>query len=83
MTPSILHIDIDSLRVDHLGCYGYPRNTSPNIDSVVSTRSARCASGASATTANGTVTTRLLERSVADDQRTWIAAPKRDQPSNR
>ncbi|MBV8457100.1 MAG: sulfatase [Acetobacteraceae bacterium] len=28
----ILFIDIDSLRPDHLGCYGYPRNTSPVID---------------------------------------------------
>ncbi|HRJ71721.1 MAG TPA: sulfatase [Terrimicrobiaceae bacterium] len=28
----ILYIDIDSLRPDHLGCYGYHRNTSPRID---------------------------------------------------
>lgn len=30
----VLYIDIDSLRADHLGCYGYHRNTSPNIDRI-------------------------------------------------
>jgi len=30
----ILYIDIDSLRADHLGCYGYHRSTSPNIDRI-------------------------------------------------
>ena len=30
----ILYIDIDSLRPDHLGCYGYHRNTSPAIDAL-------------------------------------------------
>ena len=31
MKKAIL-IVIDTLRADHLGCYGYFRNTSPNID---------------------------------------------------
>lgn len=30
----VLFLDLDTLRPDHLGCYGYMRNTSPNIDSV-------------------------------------------------
>lgn len=30
----ILYIDIDSQRADHLGCYGYHRNTSPAIDGI-------------------------------------------------
>ena len=30
----IVYIDIDSLRPDRLGCYGYHRNTSPNIDAI-------------------------------------------------
>jgi arylsulfatase A-like enzyme len=30
--PNILLVSIDTLRPDHLGCYGYHRNTSPNID---------------------------------------------------
>jgi len=29
---NIVLIAIDTLRADHLGCYGYARNTSPNID---------------------------------------------------
>ena len=29
---NIILITIDTLRADHLGCYGYQRNTSPNID---------------------------------------------------
>lgn len=30
----ILFLDIDSMRPDHFGCYGYHRNTTPNLDSV-------------------------------------------------
>jgi arylsulfatase A-like enzyme len=30
--PHLLLIAIDTLRADHLGAYGYPRPTSPNID---------------------------------------------------
>lgn len=32
--PNVLVILIDALRADHLGCYGYARNTSPVIDAV-------------------------------------------------
>jgi len=30
----VVFFDIDCLRPDHLGCYGYPRSTSPAIDSI-------------------------------------------------
>lgn len=30
----ILLLDIDTLRPDHMGCYGYPRNTTPNLDQI-------------------------------------------------
>jgi len=30
--PSVLVVLIDTLRADHLGCYGYDRPTSPNLD---------------------------------------------------
>lgn len=32
MTLKVLYLDIDSLRPDHLGCYGYGRPTAPHID---------------------------------------------------
>jgi arylsulfatase len=30
--PSIILISIDTMRADHLSCYGYKRNTTPHID---------------------------------------------------
>ena len=30
----VVLISIDTCRADHLGCYGYSRNTSPNIDNI-------------------------------------------------
>ena len=32
--PRILFLDIDTLRPDHMGCYGYGRQTTPNLDRV-------------------------------------------------
>ncbi|MFQ5491669.1 MAG: sulfatase-like hydrolase/transferase, partial [Phycisphaerae bacterium] len=34
--PNVLLISIDTLRPDHLGCYGYDRPTSPRIDRLAS-----------------------------------------------
>lgn len=34
--PDVVLISIDSLRHDHLGCYGYPKPTSPTIDRLAS-----------------------------------------------
>jgi len=33
---NIVLVSIDTLRADHLSCYGYPRRTSPNIDGLAS-----------------------------------------------
>ena len=33
-SPNVVFVTIDTLRADHLGCYGYDRDTSPFIDSV-------------------------------------------------
>ena len=32
--PNVLLISIDTLRADHLGCYGYERATSPRMDAL-------------------------------------------------
>ena len=33
-TPNVVLITVDALRYDHLSCYGYYRNTTPNIDAL-------------------------------------------------
>ncbi len=33
-SANVILISVDTLRADHLGCYGYGRETSPNIDSL-------------------------------------------------
>jgi arylsulfatase A-like enzyme len=32
--PNILFITVDTCRVDHLSCYGYPRQTTPTLDRI-------------------------------------------------
>jgi membrane-anchored protein YejM (alkaline phosphatase superfamily) len=34
--PNVVIITIDTLRADHLGCYGYKRIRTPNIDALAS-----------------------------------------------
>jgi arylsulfatase A-like enzyme len=34
--PNVLLVIIDTVRSDHLGCYGYSRNTTPSLDSLAS-----------------------------------------------
>jgi hypothetical protein len=46
--PDIILVSIDSLRYDHLGCYGYKKPTSPTIDRVAS-EGVRCESAVSTT----------------------------------
>jgi arylsulfatase A-like enzyme len=47
--PNIVIVVVDTLRADHLGCYGYDRRTSPHIDAfaAAATRYARASSSAS------------------------------------
>lgn len=33
-SPNVLLIVIDTVRADHLSCYGYQKNTTPNIDNI-------------------------------------------------
>src|SRR5690349_985567 len=36
-SPNVVVITIDTLRADHLGCYGYRQIRTPNIDSLAAT----------------------------------------------
>lgn len=49
--PGILLVSLDTLRADHLGCYGYRRDTSPTLDRLAGEgiRFARCVSQAPVT----------------------------------
>jgi hypothetical protein len=38
--PNVLLVSIDMLRADHLGCYGYARPTSPEVDRLAAARRA-------------------------------------------
>lgn len=50
--PNVILISLDTLRADHLGCYGYARATSPNIDAFAKDANLfeRCLSNSSWTT---------------------------------
>ena len=47
-SPDIVLVSVDSLRPDHLGCYGYGRPTSPTIDRLAA-EGVRCATAVSTT----------------------------------
>ena len=32
--PSVILVSVDTLRADHLGCYVYPKETSPFLDRI-------------------------------------------------
>lgn len=36
LSPNVILVSIDTLRADHLGCYGYDRPTSPTLDRLAS-----------------------------------------------
>ena len=35
--PNVVLLSVDTLRADHLGCYGYKKPTSPNLDGFAAT----------------------------------------------
>ncbi|MGW5364556.1 sulfatase [Actinopolymorpha pittospori] len=60
--PDIVVVGIDTLRPDHLGCYGYPRPTSPGLDALAAQSvvfDTTCAAGIPTTPAFTTLFTGL------------------------
>ena len=47
--PNVIIITLDTVRADHLGCYGYPVDTTPHLDALasVATRYERCVASSS------------------------------------
>jgi len=60
--PNVVFVTVDTLRADHLGCYGYDRPTSPFVDSLAA-EGTRCADATAAASwtkpATGTILTGL------------------------
>src|SRR6185436_16124729 len=60
--PNVVFVTVDTLRADHLGCYGYARPTSPFLDSLAA-EGTRCADASAAAAwtkpATGTILTGL------------------------
>jgi hypothetical protein len=60
--PNVVMVTVDTLRADHLGCYGYPRPTSPFLDSIAA-EGTLCADATAAASwtkpATGTILTGL------------------------
>jgi len=69
--PNVILILADALRADHLGCYGYSRPTSPNLDQfaagAVLFTDARSQSSATFPSANSLLTSRMPEMFPADN----------------
>jgi arylsulfatase A-like enzyme len=57
--PSVLLVVVDTLRADHLGCYGYARPTSPNLDALAA-RGVRFAEARSASSWTGASVATIL-----------------------
>jgi len=76
--PNIVFISIDALRPDHLGCYGYKRNTSYHIDALAKkgTIFLNCFSTSTSTAYSsvGLVTGRYLMVAGSDDAQGMLDA---------